>query len=112
MPSATVRGPSHRIKTLVHAPAADASVDDVLLVNGNVLIAYGDIATGVDGEWIYAATDVEVSKAAVTILEGQPAYWDDTAKLFTNVATANTLCGKFVKAAASGDALAYVDLRN
>jgi predicted RecA/RadA family phage recombinase len=113
MPSAVVRCPSHRVKTLTHAPAAAATVDDILLVNGNVLIAYADIALGVDGEWIYEATDVEVPKVAATaITEGDAAYWDDSEGNFTNVSTDNTLCGKFTKAAASADTAAYIDLRN
>lgn len=113
MPSAVVRCPSHRVKTLTHAPSADATVDDILLVNGNVLIAYADITATEDGEWIYEATDVEVPKVAATaITEGDAAYWDDTAKVFTNVVGTNTLCGKFTKAALAADTVAYVDLRN
>jgi len=47
-------------------------------------------------------------KAAVTITVGEAAYWDDTAKVVTDVSSGNTLIGAFVAAAASGAATVNV----
>lgn len=50
----------------------------------------------------------DLPKAAVTIVAGDKAYWDDTAKLVTNVASTNLLIGCFTEAAISGAALGRV----
>jgi len=39
--------------------------------------------------------------AAVTALQFERAYWDDTNKVVTNVASGNTLIGKFAEGGAS-----------
>lgn len=49
-------------------------------------------------------------KAAVALTLGQKAYWDDAAKLVTNVVGANTLIGAFQYAQIAGDATAIVVL--
>jgi predicted RecA/RadA family phage recombinase len=53
----------------------------------------------------------ELAKDAVTITEGEAAYWDASTKLVTDVSTSNTLIGVFVEAAASGVATAKVLIR-
>lgn len=50
----------------------------------------------------------DLPKAAVTIVAGDKAYWDDTAKLVTNVVSTNLLIGVFTDAAASGVAVGRV----
>lgn len=49
-------------------------------------------------------------KAAVAITRKTLAYWDNTAKLVTNVSTSNTKIGIFQAAALSGDATVNVKL--
>lgn len=101
-----------KIKTMNHTPGTLLAVDEIRLINGRVCVAFGDIAASEEGSVIYAAEDIEAPKAAVAITEGETAYWDDTAKLFTNVLTSNTKCGIFRKAALSGDANARLELDN
>lgn len=50
-------------------------------------------------------------KAAVAITRKTKAYWDNTARLVTNVSASNTQIGVFQKAAQSGDATVAVKLR-
>ena len=53
----------------------------------------------------------ELPKAADTIVEGDEAYWDDTAKVVTTDDTGTVLIGAFVEAASSGAATAKVLIR-
>ena len=112
MPTVQILSPAHRLSTLVHAPGAAVAVDTVTVINGRVTVAYADVEAGADGQFVYAADEVLATKAAVTITEGDSAYWDPTAENFTNVdgAGANTLCGMWRAAAASGDAEGYLAL--
>lgn len=52
----------------------------------------------------------ELPKAAVAVDAFDAAYWDDTAKTVTNVATDNTKIGVFTETYASGDGTANVKL--
>jgi predicted RecA/RadA family phage recombinase len=49
-------------------------------------------------------------KAAVAIAAGDLAYWDNTAKLMTNVSASNLKVGVFTAAAITGDASARVNI--
>jgi len=103
--------PQH-LRTLNHTDASAQAVDTILLISGRVCVAYGDLAANEEGSYIYEASELEVPTAAVTIVAGETAYWDNGAQLFTNVVGTNTKCGMFRKAAASGDAIASMELVN
>lgn len=53
----------------------------------------------------------DLPKAAVAIARKSKAYWDNAARVVTNVAGSNTQIGVFQTAAASGDVNARVKLR-
>lgn len=110
MATATVHSDPSRIKTLVHAPASDILVDTLVLINSMLCIAYEDVDTGVDGQFICQAEEVEAPLAAVTVTEGSVAYWDNAANNFTNVVGSNTKQGYFRKAAGSSDGVCFVTL--
>jgi len=93
-----------------NATAADIASGDVVLVGNKVCVALGDIAIGASAS--LACTEVwELPKVAATVIgQGATVYWDATAKVITNVATANTLAGFAFVAAASADATIQVKL--
>jgi predicted RecA/RadA family phage recombinase len=72
-------------------------------------IASTDIASGASGIGVTRGV-FDHPKAAVTIARKTLAYWDNTARLVTNVSTSNTKIGIFMAAAASGDATARFKL--
>jgi len=83
--------------------AADLVSGQGLLLNDLFGVVAADTLTGEEGN--LAITGVySLPMAAVTVTQFSKAYWDDTAKKVTNVATANTLIGVFADAAASGAA--------
>ena len=83
----------------------------VMLLRSRVLVPLNAAAANVDNIWVFEA-DIEHAKAAVAILAGETAYWDNTAKVFTNVVGANTKCGVFTEDAAIADATAQIYLTN
>lgn len=110
MATAEILSMMSEVKTFQDAPGADVTIGTVALVGGRVTIAYDDITSGEDGSFVYAAEQIEAPMAAVTIVAGEAAYWDDSAKLFTNVVGSNTLCGMFLEDAASGTATVRMEL--
>lgn len=112
MSKATVLSPSHANKTIHLAHTAAVAADDVLLLNGRVLIAYSNHAANESGQWYFQCDEIEHAKAAVAILAGQTAYWDNAASVFTNVVGTNTKCGVFRKAQLAGDASCNLRLDN
>ena len=73
-------------------------------------VAAVDIASGVDGEFsIEGVFDIAALSTDVGA-QGALVYWDNTAKLATVVATANTKIGFLAKAKLNGDATMRVRL--
>jgi predicted RecA/RadA family phage recombinase len=70
-------------------------------------VASTDIANGAAGTGVTEGV-FDLAKAAVAITRKTIAYWDNTARLVTNVSSGNTKIGIFQKAALSGDATARV----
>jgi len=86
---------------VVAAAALDAG--DIVLgtnINGFCIV---DVAISTEYAEIRKCENVLAEKAAVAMTVDEPLYWDDTAKLVTNVSTSNTLIGYCREAAASGD---------
>lgn len=73
-------------------------------------VAFTDVASGAIANFAIKGV-FELAKAAVAVTQGEAAYWDNTAKVVTNVPTSNTLIGAFTVAAAIGDAKAKVRLK-
>ena len=90
------------------APYAVVSGDG-LLVGSIFGVATGDAANGVELEAMVTGV-FDLSKAGDTVTQGAKLYWDNTNKNLTTTATANTLIGAAVTAAAIGDATVVVRL--
>lgn len=80
-----------------------------LLDGAEFSVASTDIASGAAGVGVTRGV-FTLSKAAVTVARKTVAYWDNTARLVTNVASGNTKIGVFQAAAASGDTSVAVKL--
>jgi predicted RecA/RadA family phage recombinase len=93
----------------VTAPAAVTGGAGVLVGTALFGVAQQTAASGALVELLIEGV-VDHAKAAVAIAAGDKAYWDNAAKLVTNVASGNTLIGVFVRAQLSGDATARVRL--
>lgn len=89
--------------------ASDLVGGQGLLLENTFGVVAGDALTGED-----AVLDVvgvyDLPVAAVSPTQFKKAYWDDTAKLVTNVVGSNALIGTFTKGGSSGDATINVRL--
>ncbi len=74
-----------------------------------LVVATANVAAGLPFNGIVEG-GVSLPKAAVALTEGAVAYWDNTAKVITNVPTANLRVGTIIAAAAGGDATCKVKL--
>lgn len=73
-------------------------------------VALVDVASGSTANFALKGV-FDLTKAAEAVTEGQAIYWDNTNKVVTVTATANTLIGAATRAAAIGDATARVRIR-
>lgn len=92
----------------VVAPYARLSGEG-MLVGAEFSIASTNLANGEAGVGVTHGVFTH-AKAAVAITNKQVAYWDNAAKVVTNVAGGNTKIGIFQAAALAGDATATVKL--
>lgn len=90
-----------------HTGATTAKV--TVLIGSKPLLPLNTALANAANAFVTRASALRVQKATVTITILQPMYWDDTAKLFTNVSAGNTLVGHALAAAAGGDAEVVID---
>lgn len=89
-------------QTLSFVVAAAIASGAGLLLGGTVFgVSAGNYAIGETGEAVIEGV-FTLPKAAVVSTAFQAAYWDNTNKVVTNVASGNTLIGFFTEASASG----------
>lgn len=100
-----LRSPASQIKTLQLAHTADTTAHTPVLVNSRLLIPTDTVAANAINGFYYQGEISDAPKAAVGWSALDKLYWDNTAKLVTNVATANTLIGYALAAALAGDAV-------
>jgi len=105
--STEVLSPNYDAIDLAHTAATTSKAP--ILIGAKPLIPLNTALANAANAFVTRASALRVQKAAVTITILQPMYWDDTAKLFTNVSTSNTLVGHALAAAASGDAEVVID---
>ncbi len=99
---------------LQYANASGSTIvsGQAFLMGAMLAIAVVDIANNasgsvsVEGVWLLTKATGASTGGAI----GTKAYWDDTAKKITAVATSNTHIGYFAATAADGDATAQVKL--
>lgn len=94
----------------ITAPSAVTGGTGFLFGAANLFVIAGQTAASGAIVEVFAEGVYEHAKAAVSITAGDTAYWDNAAKLITNVSTSNTKIGVFVQAQVSGDATGRVRL--
>jgi len=97
-------------KTMTAALGAAVTAGDLVIIGVLAAVANGNYAANEQGE--YELTGVYTFTALGTAVgaQGAIAYWDQTNKRITDVATNNSAVGHFFVAKANGDATATVRL--
>lgn len=102
--SLQLRSPFDQIKTAQLTLAVATTAHVPVLQNGHLLIPTDyALANAING-YVISSDISDAPKAAVAWSALDKLYWDNTAKVFTNVATSNTLIGYALQDALVGDA--------
>lgn len=95
----------------VDAQAGATVAKTFYLINSHPALALNDAGAGEDNVFAYECSKVRVPKNSGETWDILvPIYWDDTAKNFTTVSTANTLAGVVIEDAASADVEGIIHL--
>lgn len=86
-----------------YTPTSDVSAGAVIVQGSLVGVAVRPLTANRLGELVVNGV-VSVEKATGAISAGALVYWDNTNQVATTTASGNTLMGKAIRAAASGDA--------
>lgn len=98
--------------TVTNGTGVAIAAGNGILVGAKVGVAMVDLAIAGSGSAMFTGVhSVAKSTGAGTGgAQGANAYWDNTAKKFTAVATSNTLVGYFAKTCVDGDTTCEVKL--
>jgi predicted RecA/RadA family phage recombinase len=110
MAKGTPRGGVTTNRTLKLAHSAAVEAGDIIVSNGQVLVAEGDYAQDVEGIYTFKGP-VEFPKAgSLALAVGDKAYFDVADGNVNATATDNTLCGIVIEAAADADTVVLIEL--
>ncbi len=109
MAKAVSRGGVNQLRTLKYAHTAAVTSGDVIVANGQVLVAIGDYDADEEGVYIFRGPVEFPKEAALAIASGEVCYWDGAAGEVDKTDT-NTKTGICIEAAAASDTVALVEL--
>jgi predicted RecA/RadA family phage recombinase len=90
-------------RTLLLEHTAEVEASDIIVNNGNVLVAVNDAEANEENSYIYLGKVIAPKVAGTAFNPGDKLYWDESEGEFTKVTSGNTLGGFCVEAAASAD---------
>jgi len=90
-------------RTLPLAHTGAVETGDIIVNNGNVLVAVGKAAANAKNAYVYMGKCIFPKVAGTAMSPGDKLYWDDTAKNVTKTVSGNTRCGMCVEAALAAD---------
>ncbi len=93
----------NKIRTLMLAHSAGVAAGDVIVSNGNVLIAVNTALINVLNAYVYLGKVTLPKVAGTAFVPGDKGYWDAGAGNITKVTAGNTLAGICIEAAALAD---------
>lgn len=109
MPTAKIQDSIENVRTIKYTHSAAVVAGDIIVVNGNILIAVNDTAINTEGVYIYQGK-VEMPKnnsTAFSVLDRM--YYDSTANELTKTVT-DIPCGYCMEGAASSATVATIFL--
>lgn len=101
MESAKIIDALNNVRTLKYPHDAALVPGNIIVVNGQVLVAINETDANADNVFVYRAKATFPKKAALALAVGAPAYWDNTAGEITDDPAGNTMAGIVVAYAAA-----------
>jgi predicted RecA/RadA family phage recombinase len=110
MAKATVRGSINDARTLKVAHTAAVEPGDVVVNNGQVLVAVNKAAQDVESVFVFRGRVEFPKEAALAINPGDVCYWVAANSNANKTATSNTKLGICVEAALAADTVVLIEL--
>ncbi len=111
MAKATIADSIQNARTLKLAHTAAVQAGDVIVSNGQVLVAVNDAQANAENAYVYMGKVIAPKVAGTAFAPGDKAYWDPAAGNMTKTTSGNTLCAMCVEAALAADAQLVAFLR-
>jgi predicted RecA/RadA family phage recombinase len=110
MAKAIVRGGLNQVRTLTLAHTAAVEAYDVIVSNGQVLVACNDADANVSNSYVFGGPVEFPKEAALAIAVGDVCYWVAGNGNVNKTAGGNTKAGICTKAAAAADTVVLIEL--
>lgn len=110
MAKAVLRGGLGELRTLKHAHTSAIEANDILVVNGQVLVACNDYEADEEGAYVFRGPVEFPKEAPLVIATGDVCYYVAGNGNVNKTSTANTKVGTPRKAAASADTVVLIEL--
>ena len=110
MATGIVRGGLKDIRTLKYTNASAVAQGDVVVVNGQVLIATNAYAANAEGIYVFRARVEFPKEASLAIAPGEKCYWVAGAGNVNKTSAGNTAIGVCVENALTTDTVVLVEL--
>jgi predicted RecA/RadA family phage recombinase len=110
MATAIVRGGIDYSRTLKYAHTSAVAAGDVLVVNGNVVVANNAYAANAEGIYTFRSRVEFPKEASLAINPGDKCYWVAGAGNVNKTSAGNTAIGICVEAALAADTVVLVEL--
>jgi len=112
MAKATIRDSVANVRTLKVAHTAATAIADILLKNGQVLVALNDADADAINVFAYRGRMEFPKDNTVAVAAGDVLYWDDADSQINKTSTDNTRCGIAIEDAAQTDTTVLLMLEN
>lgn len=110
MAKATIRSGLDKTRTLKYTHNAATTPGDIILVNGQVLIAIGTAAANAVNTYAFRARAEFPKEAALAVAPGEKCYWVAAASNLNKTSAGNTAVGICVEDALAADTVVQVEL--
>lgn len=111
MATGKLRSASHELKTLDYAHSSALAAGDLLLLNGQVTVAFNASAANEVNAFVYEGLVSIPKEASLAINPGDKVYWVAANSNVNKTASGNTACGLCVSAALAADTEVLIHLR-
>ncbi|NOZ68008.1 MAG: DUF2190 family protein [Deferribacteres bacterium] len=103
MATATIIDTIQNVRTLAYTHDSAVAKGDVIVVNGQVLIAVNDADANAENVYAYQGKAEFPKEANLAVSPGEICYWDESAGVMTKTQGGNTRAGTCIEASAASD---------
>lgn len=110
MPKGIIADTIQNVRTMPLPHASAVEEGDIILNNGNVLVAINKAAVNIPNAYAYQGKCIFPKVAGTAMAPGDKLYWDNTAGNVTKTVGTNTRCGMCTESALAADTVVVLML--